>query len=351
MGGARRGRSHALRWKKYAGSRNVAQTTRGQQDPYFDADFGQHMRLLSDAEGQIYSNLAHTVEPESTDGRRRRRRPVRHGTLDSESVRYTPVAPLREMKVASLSHGLDRVLFNPGVHVLRDPRTGIYNYSPSLNKIPDVDLFDLSALPPYVTSSKDEELLYLAHKHNAKFCGSTSSLTAMLSQVYFLVSGWKRPNFDNFTQAFNDSNKNFSDGARMPASIKLTPISSSEGDHTTWAIDSDKDVLEVSDNSNYILAQLGKSMEKMLTVSPEEYQTYLRVNRPDQTPSKDDHEREAYHYALAGNSMLMRSQLDCTDDRLPGKTFDLKTRAVVSIRSDRANWFEATGYQITKQTG
>lgn len=35
----------------------------------------------------------------------------------------------------------------------------------------------------------------------------------------------------------------------------------------------------------------------------------------------------------------MRSQLDCKDRRLPGKgTFDVKTRAALVIRHDRANY-------------
>lgn len=48
---------------------------------------------------------------------------------------------------------------------------------------------------------------------------------------------------------------------------------------------------------------------------------------------------------------MMRSQLDCQDPRLPRQTFDLKTRAVVAVRSDRANWVEASGYQIRHSHG
>ncbi len=47
----------------------------------------------------------------------------------------------------------------------------------------------------------------------------------------------------------------------------------------------------------------------------------------------------------------MRSQLDCHDDRLPRKTFDLKTRASIGIRNDRANYVEGSGYQIRRATG
>jgi hypothetical protein len=42
----------------------------------------------------------------------------------------------------------------------------------------------------------------------------------------------------------------------------------------------------------------------------------------------------------------MRSQLDCYDHRLPGSgTFDIKTRAAVVIRHDRAN-YEVSLWQL-----
>lgn len=100
----------------------------------------------------------------------------RHGKISGLNVSVEKVQPLREMKVPPLAHGLDRVLFNPGVYWLRDPRSGIYNFDPHLRKVLDVDLFDYTALPPYITSSKDEELVELTRRHQRKFCGSTSSM-------------------------------------------------------------------------------------------------------------------------------------------------------------------------------
>lgn len=100
----------------------------------------------------------------------------RQGRISGPDVPVEKVEPLRPMEVPPLAHGLDRVLFNPGVYWLRDPRSGIYNFDPTLRKILDVDLFDYSALPPYITSSKDEELIELTRRAKRKFCGSTSSM-------------------------------------------------------------------------------------------------------------------------------------------------------------------------------
>ena len=51
----------------------------------------------------------------------------------------------------------------------------------------DVDLFDYGALPPYVTSSRDQELLQITRRQRKQFCGSTSSLTGLLSHCYYCL--------------------------------------------------------------------------------------------------------------------------------------------------------------------
>jgi hypothetical protein len=47
------------------------------------------------------------------------------------------------------------------------------------------------------------------------------------------------------------------------------------------------------------------------------------------------------------DKFALRSQLDCFDHRLPGTgVFDIKTRAVMTIRHDLLNFEEGSGYQI-----
>ncbi|UZJ57292.1 hypothetical protein CBS101457_006612 [Exobasidium rhododendri] len=271
------------------------------------------------------------------------------GILRADDVEVKEVEPLREMEVAQLAHGLDRVLFNPGIHWLRDVRTGIYNFEPKLRDIYDVDLFDYSALPPYRTSSKDPELAELVRRLSKKYSGSTSSMTALLSHIYFLISAWKQPDLTGFSSGFATLPKTYSFGAKLPASIVLQRFEEEyEGKKLVrYAIDADKG--EDGDNNNYVLMQLGKSVEKLLTSSTEEYEKYLRVN--SHVLSAEAKEKpEAYYYASSGK-FLMRSQLDCTDERLPRQSFDLKTRSVISVRQDRANWVESSGYKIRHATG
>ncbi|KAK0544455.1 hypothetical protein OC846_004850 [Tilletia horrida] len=274
------------------------------------------------------------------------------GTFSGLALKAEPVTPLRQMKIAKLAHGLDRVLFNPGVHWLRDPRTGIYNYPPALRNVLDPDLFDYDALPPYITSSEDNELHEVTRRSNARYCGSTSSLTALLSHCYFLISGRKPPNLTGFSEGLASLPLGFSAGASLPASIKLIRKKCPKNTRQDiYAVDNDKTASGELENSNYILAALGKSMEKMLTVDGEEFRRFGKLERwkPDGVPAPP-FEPEAYHYSKLSR-FLMRSQLDCHDDRLPNKTFDLKTRAVVAVRQDRANWIESSGYQIRSNLG
>lgn len=104
--------------------------------------------------------------------------------LSAAAIIFEPVAPEREVAVASLAHGLERVLYNPGVHWVKDPRSKVYNFPKSLESLPAADIFDYSKLPKYVTSSQDEQLKRLAQKWDKTFVSSTSSTTGMLCQVW-----------------------------------------------------------------------------------------------------------------------------------------------------------------------
>ena len=100
-------------------------------------------------------------------------------------------------------------------------------------------------------------------------------------------------------------------------------------------------------------APQGTLLENFLTSKPEEFKQLMRsAALPDATNEKPL--KEAYRYAkvcviscwcatisslhFQSKNMVMRSQLDCQDSRLPGTgVFDLKTRACVTIRMDILN--------------
>lgn len=241
--------------------------------------------------------------------------------------------------VPSLAYGLDRVLFNPGVYHLQDPRSRVYNFDPYLAGIMPVKEFDFGALRQYVTSSKDRTLANIASEAGKKYAGSTSSMTSMLAHFHYLLSAWRPINPDHVSRSFPVESRNFTRIGRAPAAIFL------QYQDGTYAIDADKEF----DTAN-VLSMLGKSMEKLLTLPKEDFEKYRRVNS-DQLTEEERNSDESYHYTTMGDFM-MRSQLDAHDPRMPGTgMFDLKTRAVVSIRMDAQQYHKGVGYEIRHRFG
>lgn len=60
------------------------------------------------------------------------------------------------MRIATLRKDLERVLFSPGIHHLRDPRCGVRNFGKSLDEIPLAEEFDFMRTPQYIPPSKDQ---------------------------------------------------------------------------------------------------------------------------------------------------------------------------------------------------
>ncbi|KAJ5778974.1 hypothetical protein N7457_006694 [Penicillium paradoxum] len=264
-----------------------------------------------------------------------------HASLSSDELSLKAVdAPMPP--VPGVSFGLDRVLFNPGVYQLRDPRSRVYNFDPYLGQIMPVTEFDFDSLKPYITSSKDVVACEMAAQEKKKYYGSSSSMTSALSHFHYLLSAWRPIDTRRISQGFSDNLRTFTRLLRAPTAMFLHYKEKED----VYAIDADKEY----DSAN-ILMNLGKSMEKLLTLPKEEFERYRRTSENKITPEEEETVPESYHYTGIGK-FLMRSQLDAYDPRLPGTgMFDLKTRAVVSIRMDAANHERGMGYEIKNRFG
>ncbi|CAL3965729.1 unnamed protein product [Diplocarpon coronariae] len=259
-------------------------------------------------------------------------------TISADNLHLTSLNT-EPLEVPQLSYGLDRVLFNPGVYQLQDPRSRVFNFDPYLQKIMPVNEFDFDALKQYVTSSRDTTLLSKAITEKKKYSGSTSSMTSALSHFHFLLSQWREIHVGNLSKMFPVEYSTFTSFQRAPVAIFL------RWRDGTYAIDADKQF----DTAN-ILSMLGKSMEKLLTLSTEDFEKY---RKPGSSEIMDEELKasEQYHYTGMGD-FLMRSQLDAHDSRLPGTgMFDLKTRSVVSVRMDTKSYEEGRGYEIRGRHG
>ncbi|KAM7207557.1 Mitochondrial protein Pet127 domain containing protein [Naviculisporaceae sp. PSN 640] len=251
--------------------------------------------------------------------------------------------PLKKKQppVPRLSYGLTRVLFNPGVYHLQDPRTRVYNFDPYIARIMPIKEFDFGALKAFVTSSKDTTLIGMAAEHGRKYTGSTSSMTAMLTHFHFLISAW-RPIFPLAQSRFFEPT-----GNRMGRILSAPSAAFLQYKDGVYAIDADKEF-----DVETVLSKLGHSMEKLLTVTKEEYEKYRKRNSSAHlSKKKRKQEQDTYEYTALGD-FLMRSQLDAYDPRLPGNgTFDLKTRAVASIRYMSKDIKSGLGYEIRNRFG
>ena len=95
----------------------------------------------------------------------------------------------------------------------------------------------------------------------------------------------------------------------------------------------------VKSPGNWILMQLGKSAEKLLTLPYPEFESKLLRTRSRDiyTAARPCIDKETYNYLHYGN-LLLRSQLDCIHS--DAGIFDLKTRAINPIRNNLHSYTE-----------
>lgn len=262
-------------------------------------------------------------------------------TLNASSLEIVPLH-IPQSPVPPLSYGLDRVLFNPGVYRLRDPRSRVYNFDPYLEKVVPADEFDFAALKGYKVASTDPTLSNIAAENGLKYFTSTSSLTSVLMAFHFLISQWRPIDISMLSKTFEGPDKtNFTTFTKAPTSIILKPKNGG------YAIDKDDDGF-----GNTVLSLVGRSLEKLLTVPKKEFEKYRRSKVTGKSSVESQDTEEAFHYTGIGN-LLVRSQLDGHDPRLPGTgIFDIKTRAVLPVRMDGKGKMEvASSYEIRNDHG
>ncbi|PAV16908.1 Pet127-domain-containing protein [Pyrrhoderma noxium] len=249
-------------------------------------------------------------------------------------------APTGVVPVPELAHGLDRVLFNPGVHWIQDPRSQVYNFTPFVQQIPDIKDFAFDRLTPFMPSSRDTVMRNLALKQGKRFAGSTSSLTGLLSHIYYLMAPKCEFATSTLCDPFSKMKKLFTPGQLFPAAVVY------EYKDGVYMINSDN--TDEDDSQLNILLWMGTMLEKFFTMPKSGFGKLLKSQSPENTFKR---EPEAYRYSKS-DTFVMRSQLDCYDSRLPGTgIFDIKTRAAFPIRLDIMNYQENSAYQINSLHG
>lgn len=261
---------------------------------------------------------------------------------NAQDLSYEALDVPGQAPVPQLANKLDRVLFSPGVHFLKDPRTNVYNFDSRLEQIMSIADFDFRRIAPYVPAGRDSKLSSLAGEIGQKYTASTSSLTPVLTQLHHALSHNRPPQILNLPKYFPGNLATFSAAQRAPVHMWLVNSPSSNTHAVSMAGESEE----------FILTLLGQTMETMLVTECGEFEKWSKLH-PSAPSAVPEDPSSTYNYTTC-DSFLMRSQLDCYDPRLPGTgMFDLKTRACCAVRYDidYAQINDGSDYQILKNSG
>ena len=281
----------------------------------------------------------------------------------SESPPFKIISKLSDLKVPKLSYDLSKVFKDQSrAHFVRNPETLRFNLDHRLYDISKSKNFDTSKLSGFIKPSQDVKLKAAAIKNNCKYFASTSSITQILQILQYSWSDW-RLNTSRFSEELQTHSQKF---VASFSKIQIIDLK----------YDSDLDIYGINQGQkshSTILSEIGHSLEKFLTSSPEEYETYLfdpqinnvnseSLSQPcqplsfpkdvlggDPKQNNDGPEDLSYHYSEI-YGFLLRAQLDCINPDLPRKTFDLKTRAVSALRLTQ-NVDYSRDYHINKFKG
>ena len=216
--------------------------------------------------------------------------------------------------IPTLTSGLDVILKNPGIYptetINRLNKGKLGNF---FTKLPQYSEIEEQAISPYFPPGKDAQLLRLAVNHNCKYTMSTSTISSVMSHIYFCVANFKSPNFTNLSENYDREPLKFMVSQRKPNTIFLTRADKNK---KMYSVDGDSGFIEPS---NVVLLKMGKYMEKMLTTDADFFTDHYVMNpKTNQTNKKLTEsknqsaafEQDYFRYLKSGK-IMMRSQIDC----------------------------------------
>jgi len=181
---------------------------------------------------------------------------------------------------------------------------------------------------------------------------STSTVTSVISHIYFCLSNHKSPHFSNLSEAYDHEPMKFMLSQRKPNTIFLREI---DRKNHMFSVDGDSGFME---QSNLVLLKMGKYMEKMFTTDVDFFNDHYIVDSKTGKPNKpvpegsDLRDEDYYRYMRAGK-MMLRSQIDAKGHDENGNeiVFEVKTRASAPLRYDISNYIDYLDYGIVKCKG
>ena len=107
---------------------------------------------------------------------------------------------------------------------------------------------------------------------------STSTVSSVLSHIYYAIANHKSPHFNNLSEAYDREALKFMISQRKPNTLFLTQRDQGQ---KLYSLDGDAGFIEPS---NEVLLKMGKYMEKMLTTDQKYFNDHyvldLKTNKP-----------------------------------------------------------------------
>ena len=110
-------------------------------------------------------------------------------------------------RVPKLTHGLEHVVRKPGLYSIEQIAKLQKDGGAYLRNVTYPDQIDYNRIPPYTPPSQDKLLHKFAAESNIKYVMSTSTISSVLSQLFYIFSSFKNPKFDNIFESFENEPK------------------------------------------------------------------------------------------------------------------------------------------------
>ena len=105
--------------------------------------------------------------------------------------------------IPDLRNSLDIITKQPGIY----PTSEIVKLNPSLytffNGLPAYSQINEECIAPYYPPGQDKNLQRMAKNHMCKYMMSTSTVSSILSHIYYSIANHKSPHFNNFSEAYD----------------------------------------------------------------------------------------------------------------------------------------------------
>jgi hypothetical protein len=103
-----------------------------------------------------------------------------------------------------LENGLDVILKNPGIY----PVESINHYMKGkldtfFTRLPQYSQINEACISPYYPPGQDQNLLRIATENQCRYTMSTSTISSVLAHIYYCLSNFKSPHFNNLSEAYD----------------------------------------------------------------------------------------------------------------------------------------------------